>query len=111
VNHPEPARTSFSAPGATILRRHYAKARAIQTSHSSSIVKITGMFRVWNKCECRLHNAMFGVEGKAENICSLGVFRILTHLIHERLAGCEFRRPLASAAIPMAPAYLHGAFN
>jgi hypothetical protein len=41
---------------------------------------------------------MSGVEGKAENIGSLGVFRILTHLIHERLAGCEFRRPLASGS-------------
>src|ERR1700726_3736612 len=36
------------------------------------------MTAVGTNAKCRLHRAMFGVGGKAENICSLGVFRILT---------------------------------
>ena len=37
---------------------------------------------IGTNAKCRLHDAMSGVGSKAENICSLGAFRILTGGCH-----------------------------
>jgi len=52
--------------------------------------------------KCPLLRAMSEFEGKAENICSHGVFRILTHMRHQPrcITLYRLRRPLVRDKLP-----------